>query len=794
MTSSLPFIPGKILEYQIPLSRFLPQVPFGVVNAWLQNQIDKGDWVLDPFGATPCIPIEIARAGYKVLVAAHNPVIRFLIEFLADPPTELQLHSALAHIAAETKGDTRIEGYINSLYLTDCVQCGKSVPAEAFIWERGSGVPSSRIYSCPNCYESGIFPTTEVDARRAARFGSGGLHQARALERIASLDDPDRIHVDQALSVYLPRAVYAIFTLLNKYDNIPQDHQKSLTALLLAALDQGTKLWPHPPERTRPKILVTYSQYREKNIWLELERAVVQWERSLSLFREGSNIIPVTFWPEIPPDSGGICIYDGRFSGLSQELIKDPEPITINASLSALPRPNQAFWSLSVIWSGWLWGHTSASNIKGILRRKRYDWFWHSSALYKTFVNLAHLIRPGIPFFGLISEAEAAYLGSVLSPAWMAGLRLSNIAQRFESGEIQILYKKTDIEGVPEIDHSQISPENFQQLFTKPITEYMLDILEPAKFLSVYAAGFTNIVQNYSPGNSLMQMNPGEVYNKLNSSLQETLSDEENFTKLGKSEISFENASFWLKIKEYNTEYQKGNFLSLADKVEFETAGFLRQNQKTTFFDIDKAVCNLLPGLLTPESNLVIKCLESYAEVSTEEPGLWIIRDQDMLDIRKRDLDQVNSLLKRIGALLDFKTITFENYPNKLSIGSQFKEPLISIWEDNAGQQQFVFYIITTAIFGLITLPVIFGTQNSIGQLAHIPNRVILIPGGRAGLVSYKIKRDTRFGDLLKMDWIFLKFRHLRRLADDQLLTRSKFTHNLTLDPLANTDPQMTLL
>jgi len=793
MIGKLPFIPGKYLEDQIPLSRFLPQLPFGVVNDWLQTQVGKGNWVLDPFGTTPWIPIEIARSGYKVLVAAHNPVIRFLIEFLADPPSGLQLQSALAYIASETKGDTRIEDYINSLYLTDCVQCGKSVPAEAFIWERDAKVPSSRIYSCPHCYESGIFQTTEVDAKRSDRFGSRGLHQARALERIASLEDPDRIYVDQALSVYSPRAIYALFTLLNKFDNIPTDHKKSLSGLLLAVLDQGTKLWPHPLERIRPKILKTYSQYLEKNIWLELERAVSHWVNSISAFDEIQKIIPISFWPEIPPDSGGICIYDGRFSGLSQELNKYPKPIAINSAVSALPRPNQAFWSLSVIWSGWLWGHSSASKIKGILRRKRYDWYWHSSALYKTFLDMTRFNKPGILFLGLISEAESAYLGSVLTSAWLAGFRLLNIAQRIESGEIQILCKNAGIEisaGI--IDVTKISADYIQNQFIKPITGYMLSILEPARYLGVYAAGFSNFVQNNSPGNSFKEMVPGEVYYKLNSSLQETFSDEETFNKSVRSEVSLENASFWLKVKDYRKEYQKGNYLSLADKVETETAVFLRKYHETTYLDIDKAVCKLLPGLLTPESKLVLKCLESYAEESTENPGFWKIRNQDLLEFRKRDLSQVSRLIEQIGSLLEYKTTTYKNYPGNLTLGSQFKEPLILIWNDNANQKQYIFYIITTAIFGMITLPEILGIHNTSDELAKIPNKVILIPGGRAGLVGYKINRDIRFGDLLETDWIFLKFRHLRRLADYRLLTRSKFAQNLTLDPLANTDPQMT--
>jgi hypothetical protein len=164
------------------------------------------------------------------------------------------------------------------------------------------------------------------------------------------------------------------------------------------------------------------------------------------------------------------------------------------------------------------------------------------------------------------------------------------------------------------------------------------------------------------------------------------------------------------------------------------------------------------------------------------------------LEIRKRDLSEIADLIKKIGSLLEYKTEIYGNYPDTITLDSQFKEPVVLIWIDNACQKQYLFYIITTAIFGMITLPPILGIHKTVSEMAQIPNKVILIPGGRAGLVGYKFDHDIRFGDSHKMDWIFLKFRHLRRLADDRLITRTKFTQNITLDPLANTDPQMTFL
>ena len=192
MFGSYPFIPGSYEAQQVPLSRYLPPIPGGIVESWLKERVSPGDWILDPFGASPQLASEAARAGYRVLVAAYNPIARFLLELAADPPTESELRAALADLAISPKGEERLEPHIRSLYLTECLQCGKSVSAEAFIWKRGDSVPTSRIYNCPNCMESGEFPTSESDAKRAAHFGKSSLHHARALERVAALDDPDK--------------------------------------------------------------------------------------------------------------------------------------------------------------------------------------------------------------------------------------------------------------------------------------------------------------------------------------------------------------------------------------------------------------------------------------------------------------------------------------------------------------------------------------------------------------------------------------------------------------------------
>ncbi|NTV04436.1 hypothetical protein HGA89_05955 [bacterium] len=161
---------------------------------------------------------------------------------------------------------------------------------------------------------------------------------------VAAPDDSDRPHVAEALECYLPRSVYALITIVNKLDGLlflPAARRRALMALILSAFDEANTLWPHPAERPRPKQLTVPPRFLEKNVWLALERGVDAWPAS-------SEPVSVVSWPEIPAETGGLCLFDGPVRDLAPRL----KEITLGAVVTVLPRPNQAFWTLSALWSG----------------------------------------------------------------------------------------------------------------------------------------------------------------------------------------------------------------------------------------------------------------------------------------------------------------------------------------------------------------------------------------------------------------------------------------------------------
>ena len=435
MEISRSYLSGGKSEAFGPLKRFLPPVPEGVARAFTSGLNLPGAWLLDPLAAAPRMTVEIARAGQRILVTAGNPVSRFLLDLAAHPPTLADLQAALADLAAARKEGQRLETHLQALYLTKCENCGRELPAEAFLWDSKTSTLVGRLYNC-TCGSGGEQPATPADLETAALWArTDGLHRSRVLERVAPPNDPDRPFAEEALSFYPPRAVYALGTIVNRLETLSasQERRRCLTALLLHALDLTNALWPQTSDRPRPRQLTFPAVYRENNAWLALEAGVKAWASE-------EKPIPLTLWPEEPPESGGLCIFEGPLRELAPELTELP----IQAVVGALPRPNQAFWTLSALWSGWLWGQAAVGPFKAVLRRRRYDWQWQAEALKALFGSLGEATRAGIPFFALLAEPEPAFLSAALFAAQAAGLETLGLAARGETEPIQIWWKKRE--------------------------------------------------------------------------------------------------------------------------------------------------------------------------------------------------------------------------------------------------------------------------------------------------------------------------------------------------------------
>ena len=479
-----PYIPGMSPADPGPLSRFIPPLEEGVISAWLPLHAPTSSWVLDPFGFSPRLVLEAARAGYRVLVTVNNPITRFLLEVFANPPSEAEFKAAFAELESAKKADERLGVHLKSLYLTPCEKCEREIEAQSFLWRKGEDAPYARVYECKECGDSGERVATQQDIDRAKKIAAtDGLHRSRSFEKVVSLKDDDRIYVEEAIEHYLPRPLYFLHTVINRLDglNLTPVRRRALNAMILLACDAGNTLWGYPSERLRPKQLNIPSQFREHNLWIQLERG-------LSLWTETASGVVCEAWPRKIPESGGICIYEGRLKDLAHEVKKE---IPIAAVIGAVPRPNQAFWTLSALWAGWLWGREAVEPYKLALRRRRYDWAWNATALNAAFSHLFELLPLGTLFFGLLPEPEPSFLTSALTAASTAGFDLQSLAMRTEHDPVQILWKRGEY-WKREINKPSVDDVR------EAIHSHLVERGEPASYLHAHAAGLIALTEAHA--------------------------------------------------------------------------------------------------------------------------------------------------------------------------------------------------------------------------------------------------------------------------------------------------------
>ena len=174
-----PYIPGTKPADAGPLSRFMPPLEEGVISRWLSLHARTSSWLLDPFGFSPRLVLEAARAGYRVLVTVNNPITRFLLEIAANPPSESDFNAALAELETAKKGDERLGAHLKSLYQTTCEKCNSEVQAEYFLWRKEADAPHARVYTCLQCNDSGERVVTQQDIDHAKQIAAtDGLHHS----------------------------------------------------------------------------------------------------------------------------------------------------------------------------------------------------------------------------------------------------------------------------------------------------------------------------------------------------------------------------------------------------------------------------------------------------------------------------------------------------------------------------------------------------------------------------------------------------------------------------------------
>jgi len=453
----------------------------------------------------------------------------------------------------------------------------------------------------------------------------------------------------------------------------------------------------------------------------------------VELWSESRPPVALVNWPDLPGVAGGICLFEGPIRELAPHL-KD---LSISTVVTVLPRPNQAYWTLSALWAGWLWGREAAASFKMALHRRRYDWSWHASALFASFKNLSEHLPLNAQCFAILPEVEPAFLSAAILAAAGAGLDLTGLALRSRHDPVQVLWHRRAFTR-EEKDEAEIDPASLRQA----MHQFMLARGEPAAYLFMHAAGLAAMAADHA-----LNWNP-EALAHIQPPILAALTGADF---VHHSESQNPETGLWALV-EWDDQIEP-----LPDRVEVAAVSFLQKNPACTLRDLELALNLEHPGLMTPSLGLVHAVLSSYA---LEADGHWSLRPEDSPSARLADLEEAARALAVLGTRLGYTAQQDERTPRQLS------------WLEN-GRVQYHFSLQSSAVVERLLRR---GPGSS-------RNNFLVLPGGRASLLAYKLDRDPALRAMAGQ-WRILKFRHLRRLAGIAGLTRERFENEFSGDPI----------
>ena len=730
-----PFVYGDGPVSPWQLQRFLPEIQSGLVANWVSSKLPPESLILDPFGSSPALLVELAHQGYRVVTCILNPIIRLLLEVNCRSYPKSDYLAAIKELSESQKENTRFDLFIQSFYQTKCASCGKQIQADEYIWEKGMEYPSMVVYDCSECGDHYEHAPNDFDKNIIDQVTRSPLYRALAIDRIAGMDHELKQDAQEISAAHLPRSLYIIVALFSKLDalTINRERKKILQSIFLSVLDSANSLWPTDQQNYRPRQLTNPTQFKEYNLWKVLIQTAEKGNQSHQRVR-------IVQYPDLP-SPGEICIYPGRV----RDLLNSPNSNIFDAVVTVIPRPSQAFWKLSAAWSAWLLGQEESREFSRIMIRDRYDWSWHANALNSTFQVLTQKQKIKFGVFGLLSELEPPFLSCVIPSAHKAGWKLNSLAINPEDHVAEIHWKDTSA--------SSSSTENIYRSIERGAESYLRYKGEPADYLEMTSCSLLELEKS----NQLILEQNG---NSVQTRLKTVFSNPVTFLHIGPGEQTLESGHWWLKNDPHSD-------LVFSDVIELETLKILNSQETVTENLIEYRIRALYPMVFGEIRDYIRQLLHSYSVLLPDENHLWKLKDKETESNRHHDVEKQIMRVNELG--------------KKLNCTVEGEHPII--WLDKFQKPIYQFHIYHHSAF----------IKDLLHQELGDSQGVILLPASRLDLLEYKNKEYPAMTRVLSGGWRIVKFRLMSRIMDNPLVTLDSFSGMLKTDPVENNPDQLFL-
>lgn len=744
---------------------------------YLTEFSQPGDLVVDPFASQPVLPLA-ANAGRRRLVI-NNASAANLLSVLAGaaPPAAPVVDHAFSRIADAPRRGRTLAHHLAALYETVCPECAQTIVADLFVWDRTVGEPVEKGYHCPHCNSAGVAPADMVDVSQVTTLEVRGAAYWGLLSRLVKPGDPLMAQARELQDLYPPRALLVISELLTAAEQRLQDSEELRAAriMLLHVLDQGLSLQELADEKPGATPVAARSPARsqlprrfvENNLWLAFEHAHrtlrARPYRPLSL---ANDLIRLR-----APEGQGRTL---PLTLLTPELAERLGPASVALALTEPPPFDPASYARQFLWTGWLYGREAANRQRSALSVERWSWDWYARVMAAALRSLRPILQPAGRLVLACGDPDPRRGLALLAASAAAGWRLVAQATQAPSGSALDRLRWRFELALDEPRSAPVAATNFAERLQQSVreaTQHLLELRgEPALPALVQTAcavrwGELGLLAELPQHDEAARRPVTFLLEQMRLGLTPELPPP-GFVYTPAEEPDLEG--WWATEKPASRP-------PLADRVE----QFLAQRLTAGPAPADTLAAETyaaFPGWETPDAALLAACLASYGQ---PEGDLVCLRAEDQADRRAADLAGVVQGLSDLGQRLGYQVWLA---PDLAANRAEAKET-VAVWAPanvvwlQQGQPAFAFAVVSQALLH----PWLRGPSDA---LAGCP-RYVALPGGRAGLLDFKLRRcPTWRAQLAWTGWEFVKFRHLRELAGLANLSLANFRARIGLDPI----------
>ena len=754
MTPIEHFVPGDWAKGQGEevLPRLRWPIPPSVIRAYVEAYSQPGDRVLVPFCQDATEVQEVLHLGRHALALHYDPVLLLVVQAALEPPPIRELDAAVARLGDSRKQGVPLRQHLDSLYATTCPACLRPAVADYFIWEQGK--PVTKQVHCPACDYDGQTGVEPADLERLADIPARGMHFFYILDRVAPQPSQPgseglRPRLESLLDLYTPRNLDALADLTLKIDTLFAGGavRRALLTLLLDCLDRCSALAPLPGSPARRRSLTRPGRFIEWNVWRAFEAAAGHFRALAAGGSPTPGLVDSLERYQAEEETGWVGF-------VGQGLVRDlPRHLTANSLPLALVSPpplDSAAWSLSYLWGAWLLGPEAAAPLRPLLRQRTPDPSWYARVMAGSFRTMADLLTADGRIVVALAEQRTAVLEALLWAAARAGLRPACLVQSGDDYRLELATAPPPAARPGAVDDAQV-----QEAAVEAFVESMRVRGEPTPWRALHAAAYQRLAETGLLGWAARQEREGGLDPETIGEWVKAAGDDARLVRLAGDEGGED--LWWLA-------QPSGVKTSLSDQVEAAAYAVLQGApvlDEATFAEQVYARC---PGLLTPDAGLISACLRAYGQET--DTGRWQLRPEDQPQAREAERQQMIDGLLELGRRLGYQVKTVDGFD--------------AAWFDG-----------TKAGEGRVRAAFVVRWQGALSEVLALSERApgsglyLVIPGGRAELVSYKLAHNPIWqAKFDESGWRFIKYRHVRQLMAQQEVDEYALRAIVGLDPI----------